>query len=38
VPGPVHLDGEPHWMEEKLQLQLLPRSLKILTAKESLVI
>lgn len=37
-PGPVHLDGEPHWMESTLHLNLLPASLKVLTAKESLVV
>jgi YegS/Rv2252/BmrU family lipid kinase len=31
--GPIHLDGEPHWMPEKLHVSLAPASLHILAGK-----
>ncbi len=34
APGPIHLDGEPHWMPAALHVQLVPASLRVLAGKE----
>ncbi len=33
-PGPIHLDGEPHWMQAALHVQLVPASLRVLAGRE----
>jgi diacylglycerol kinase family enzyme len=33
-PGPIHLDGEPHWMQASLHVRLVPASLLVLAGKE----
>lgn len=33
-PGPMHLDGEPHQLDAKVEINVVPHSLKIITGKD----